>query len=84
MRLIQYATVHSLEHQTKGPANNIYKQMRMTRKLLRFLRTLEYSSKVREEAFELKNKLRENKQKIKELFKNTAFQYFLTAHDFQK
>ena len=49
LRLIQYATLHSVEHQTKGSAFKVYEQMRMTRKLLRFLRTLEYTTKIRQE-----------------------------------
>jgi hypothetical protein len=48
LRLIQYACLSSVEEDVKGSRFKVYEQMRMTRKLLRFLRTLEFSSKVRE------------------------------------
>lgn len=47
LRLIQYSTLHAVEGNEKGAILNIYKQMRMTRKILRFLRTLEYSTRMR-------------------------------------
>lgn len=50
---MQYATLHSEEHLAKGATNNIYVQMRRTRKILRFLRTIEYSTAIRKAAVEL-------------------------------
>lgn len=47
---MQYATLHSEEHLAKGPTHNVYVQMRRTRKILRFLRTIEYSTAIRKAA----------------------------------
>ena len=46
---MQYATLHSVDHDTKGPAHNVYVQMRRTRKVLRFLRTIYYSTSIRKD-----------------------------------
>ena len=52
LRLVQYATLHSQDHPTKGATHNVYLQMRRTRKVLRFLRTLQYSSAIRKDISE--------------------------------
>lgn len=59
LRLFQYATLHSLEDKSKNgnPTYNVYVQMRMVRKILRFLRSLEYSTKIREQFPKLMNSL---------------------------
>lgn len=53
LRLVQYATLHAEDHAQKGPTHNIYVQMRRTRKILRFLRTLQYSAEIRKECTNL-------------------------------
>lgn len=59
LRFFQYATLHSLEDKSKNGNStyNVYVQMRMVRKLLRFLRSLEYSTKIREQFPKLMNSL---------------------------
>ena len=46
---MQYLTLHSQDQQPKGAAHNVYQQMRRTRKILRFLRTLEHTTQIRRE-----------------------------------
>ena len=54
--MFQYATLHTVDKDPKSAGFNLYRQMRMTRKILRFLRTLEYSKKMREEFPVIKSK----------------------------
>lgn len=53
LRLIQYLTLHSVDHPQKGAAHNVYLQMRRTRKILRFLRTLQHTTQIRKEVSSL-------------------------------
>ena len=46
---MQYLTLHSEDHQVKGATYNVYFQMRRTRKILRFLRTLEHTAAIKRE-----------------------------------
>lgn len=82
LRLIQYATLNSKAN--KGLFAAVYDQIRMTRKVLRFLRTLEYSTKVRQEVPELKKHLSNPKALIFRLFsileKVFTFLFFLSDH----
>lgn len=50
---MQYLTLHSEDHASKGPAYNVYSQVRRTRKILRFLRTIEHTTAIRREVKEL-------------------------------
>ena len=47
LRLVQYLTIHSEDHSPKGSTYNVYSQMRKTRKIMRFLRTLEHTTAIR-------------------------------------
>lgn len=47
LRLFQYLCLHAAEDQSKGGRFKVYEQMRMTRKMLRFLRTIEYLAKIK-------------------------------------
>lgn len=51
--MVQYATVHSEDHAPKASTYNVYVQMRRTRKILRFLRTLEYTAQIRKDVPQL-------------------------------
>ena len=55
LRLIQYLTLHSEDHATKGATHNVYVQMRRTRKILRFLRTIEHTTAIRKDVKEFLN-----------------------------
>ncbi len=46
LRLVQYATIHSEDHLTKGATFNVYTNIRRTRKWLRFLRTIEFLKQI--------------------------------------
>ena len=46
-------TLHSEDQAVKGATYNVYVQMRRTRKILRFLRTLEYSTAIRKDVASL-------------------------------
>ena len=68
MRLIQYLTLHSVDHAQKGATFNVYTQMRRTRKVLRFLRTIQYSTEIRKEVVTLKNELGNTKILVLKIF----------------
>jgi hypothetical protein len=57
LRLVQYLTLHSADHAQKGATFNVYTQMRRTRKVLRFLRTIQYSTEIRKEVTTLSKEL---------------------------
>lgn len=48
LRVLQFATLNAAENDRLSTLAHIYNQVRNTRKVLRFLRTLEYSSKIRQ------------------------------------
>lgn len=47
--MVQYLTLHSQDQDPKGATHNVYTQMRRTRKILRFLRTLQHTTQIRKE-----------------------------------
>lgn len=49
LRVVQYLTLHSQDQGAKGATHNVYTQMRRTRKILRFLRTLQHTTQIRKE-----------------------------------
>ena len=49
LRVVQYLTLHSQDQDPTGSTHTVYTQMRRTRKILRFLRTLQHTTQIRKE-----------------------------------